>query len=94
LGIEAVKTASIFFNSILFDRKVNLVVVFVSKKCPIFFKSTGINNIKIKENGNFRFSTKSILVLGVSNSKTNERIGESAVLWAACTLVLCLFLPL
>jgi len=44
------KTASIFFNRILFDGKVNQVdAVGKNLKLPIVFKSAVKNNIQIKE---------------------------------------------
>jgi len=47
------KTASIFFNSILFDGKVNLVGPLSRLKFPIVFKSTKKNHIEIKEKREF-----------------------------------------
>jgi len=53
------KTATIFFNSILFDGKVNLVGEVRKKnfKFPIVFNSTGKNNIKIREKWEFLHKT-------------------------------------
>jgi len=47
------KTASIFFNSILFGGKVNLVSAFGWSKFPIVFQTTGKNNIQIKKKREF-----------------------------------------
>ena len=46
------KTASIFFNSILLDWKVNLIVA-SGRSFPIVFKSAGENKIKIKKKREF-----------------------------------------
>jgi len=71
--ISGSETASIFFNSILFDGKMNLVLVHSrcqNLKFPIVFKNTGKNKTKMKEN---RFSTKSILVFGVILKQNNSK---------------------
>jgi len=51
ITVRGNKTASIFFKSILFDGKVNLVRAFGKSKLkfPIAFKSVEKNKIKIKE---------------------------------------------
>jgi len=64
------KTALIFFNGILFDGKVNLVGAFRRSKCYIVFQSARKYKTKIKEKHIIftqnRFSTKSILVFGIT----------------------------
>jgi len=49
------KTASIVFNSILFDWKLNLVGAFKRSTFSIVCKIAGKNNIKIKEKWEFSF---------------------------------------
>jgi len=68
------KTALIFYNGILFDGKVNLVGALRGSKFNIrnSFQKRRENKIKIKEKREFlqnRFSTRSILVFGVTLKK-------------------------